>query len=207
MTSAIATTSVYEPERAKYVRLWQDVPAYRTVSYGEQLVGPFLAMTGAKPGQSIVDVGCGTGRASLKFAELLMYVTALDATMDAFDDAVSDYIGVAPPGRLTCLEACVWQDWPTVSRVHRDFVYCCDVLEHIPEAFTMLVVARCLQAAPVAFFHINFDPDGFGQTIGTTLHLTVKPFAWWRDRLAELGRLTEARDLLGSGMFLLERAA
>ena len=79
------------------------------------------------------------------------------------------------------------------------------MLEHIPTEYTMLVIERCLEAAPVSFFHISFDPDSFGQYIGQPLHLTQQPFAWWRDRLGELGALVDARDLLGHGIFLLRR--
>lgn len=196
----IATCSVYEQERLKYARVWQEVEAYRITSFGEQLVGPFLALSGVQPGARIVDVGCGTGRAGLKFAELLMAVVLVDATRDALDRSVAAEV---ERYRIGFVESCLWREWGLEPQ---DWAYCCDVLEHIPTEFTMLVVARCLQAAPRAFFHINFEPDSFGRAIGDVLHLTVQPFVWWRDRLAEVGRLVEARDLLGTGLFILERA-
>lgn len=196
------TCSVFQPEREKYTRLWREHDDYRTVSFGDQLVGPFLALTGANPGQSLVDVGCGTGRAALKFATLGLDTTMIDLSPLALDSDVRAALD-APELPLDFHEACLWRDW--ASHIDADYAYCCDVLEHIPIEFTMLVVANCLTAAPTAFLHINFDPDHFGQVIGDTLHLTVKPFVWWRDRLAEIGTLTEARDLLGHGLFLLER--
>jgi SAM-dependent methyltransferase len=204
---AIDTVSVYDTEREKYARMWA-VDDYRTVSPGEQLVGPFLAITGAQPGSGIVDVGCGTGRAGLKFADLLMSWTGIDATYDALDPSVRERIG----GDLDFIEACLWGSWvegvdDSFDNAAFDYAYCCDVLEHIPPEFSMLVVARCLEAAPCAFLHINFDPDFYGpKVLGKALHLSQFPFVWWRDRLAELGRLTDARDLLGHGLFVLRRA-
>lgn len=192
----VQTCSVFAAEQEKYQRMWRDVEAYRAVSFGSQLVGPFLALSGAKPGQRIVDVGCGTGRASVTFAELQLRPTLVDATIDALDPAAR---------HLPFVESCLWRNWIDPIGEEHDFAYCCDVLEHIPPEFTMLVVERCLQAAPSAFLHINFEPDAFGRSIGEPLHLTVQPFTWWRDRLGELGTLTEARDLLGSGFFFLHR--
>lgn len=193
------TCSVFEPERIKYTRIWRELEAYRSVSFGEMLVGPFLALTGMKPGQAIVDVGCGPGRAALKFSGLGIVTTMIDLDIDALDPEVRSALS----DRLTFRPACLWHDWP--SDLDADVAYCCDVLEHIPVEFAMLVVANCLTAAPKAFFHINFDPDYFGKTIGETLHISQFPFDWWRDRLAEIGTLTEARDMLGHGLFVIER--
>jgi hypothetical protein len=33
----------------------------------------------------------------------------------------------------------------------------------------------------------------------------VQSFAWWRDRIATLGTLTEARDLCGTGLYVVHR--
>jgi SAM-dependent methyltransferase len=198
----IATCSPFDTEREKYARVWADVAEYRTVSPGEQLVGPFLAMTGVKPGQSIVDVGCGTGRAAMKLRALQMDVTLVDATKFALDEEVEKYIEECKEERF--IETCLWQHW-TERFEPRDFAFCCDVLEHIPKEFTMLVVERCLQATQTAFFSIAFDADSFGATIGEPLHLTMESFEWWRDHLGELGHLYEARDLQARGLFLLGR--
>jgi hypothetical protein len=47
--------------------------------------------------------------------------------------------------------------------------------------------------------------DGYGKFIGKPLHLTVQAFAWWRDRIATLGNLIEARDLCGTGLYVVQR--
>jgi hypothetical protein len=42
----VHTCSVFQPEGETYTRLWRELEDYRAVSFGDQLVGPFLAMTG-----------------------------------------------------------------------------------------------------------------------------------------------------------------
>lgn len=201
----IHTHSVFEQETAKYERMWNEVEEYRKTSPGEALVGPALALLNLQPGTRIVDLGCGTGRAGLKFAQLMLFVTLIDATRDALDPEVVTALE-DEQSPIEFQQACVWGNWPSLLvEPRQDLVYCCDVLEHIPAEFTMLTVARCLEAAPRVFLHISTEQDGFGLAIGEPLHLTVKPFTWWRDRLADVGKLLEARDLLASGLFLLER--
>jgi hypothetical protein len=141
----------------------------------------------------------------LTFARLGINVRAVDLDRRALDLEVAQAVSVhSTHGEFSFIEACLWQRRWTHATYPFDWAYCCDVLEHIPTEFTMLVVERCLQAASRSFLHINFDPDHFGQTIGEPLHLTVQPFTWWRDRLADLASVTDARDLLGHGFFVLE---
>jgi hypothetical protein len=87
-----------------------------------------------------------------------------------------------------------------------DYAYCCDVMEHIPTEYVMAtlqnIMATCTEGA---FFYICLVPDGFGALIGKPLHLTVRPFMWWRDKLAELGEVVDARDLIMNGMYYVKR--
>lgn len=142
---------------------------------------------------SVLDAGCGAGQGGLALAATGCRVSLCDVA-----DVRADEARVLPFHELA-----LWED--VVARVGRhDFVYCCDVLEHIPPAFTMLVVQRLLEVAVYGvFLSISLVPDTFGAWVGETLHQTVMPFVWWRDNLNTVGRVVEGRDLLAASTFLV----
>ena len=79
------------------------------------------------------------------------------------------------------------------------------MLEHIPTEYVALSIFRMLQACPEIFFSIGLDYDTYGALIKDQLHLTVKPYVWWREFLKEFGELKDARDLGTNGIFWLNR--
>jgi hypothetical protein len=122
--------------------------------------------------------------------------------------------GLTPEAqRLPFVEAVLWRDLqPAVrafahpNRTTVDYIYCCDVLEHLPPQFTMLAIDQLLRVAQRGvFLSISLVPDNFGAWVGAPLHQTVQSFTWWRDGLAELGTVLEARDLLSTGLYWVRR--
>lgn len=181
-------------EFEKYTAIWS-LDEYRAHSPGLDNVDRFVELIGPAHDQSIIDIGCGEGVAGLKLGEL----GYRDVT---FLDLVSDQLrGDVPRGRF--IRSAVWSHWNLVRRIGWDYGYCCDVMEHIPPEYVMLTLDRILSACRTVYFSISFQPDGFGAMIGDVLHLTVRPFTWWRDHLADLGAVVEARDLCGSGIFVV----
>jgi len=68
----------------------------------------------------------------------------------------------------------------------------------------MLVVSRLLAVARRGvFLTISTQPDACGVWVGKPLHQTVESFVWWRDQLRTMGQLTDARDLLTAGAYLV----
>lgn len=185
-------SSLLTAERAKYEDIWT-IDAYRANSPGEQLADAFLAMTGAVPGQTVLDAGCGAGRGAIALHAKGLLPRCCDLT----DTALQVEALAFPFTRVA-----IWHDLGEPV----DWVYCCDVLEHIPTPFTMLVIRRLLDAARLGvFLSISHVPDVYGVWVGQTLHETVQPFVWWRDHLATMGTLVEARDLLSSGLYMVTR--
>jgi 2-polyprenyl-3-methyl-5-hydroxy-6-metoxy-1,4-benzoquinol methylase len=184
-------------ERRTYDTIWA-LNAYRLHSPGEAFLPMFLDMVPERGGH-LLDAGCGTGKAALALRAAGFEVTLCDLTPD----------GLTPEAE-TCrfFEACLWHPIaPQAGSLFRgkyDWVYCCDVLEHIPTPYTMLVIERLLEVTRKGvFLTICHVPDNFGAWAGAPLHKTVEPFVWWRDNLAEMGTVVEARDLLTTGAFLV----
>lgn len=185
---------IQRAETDTYNDVWNGLDHYGDLAPGEQWADAFVLMTGTTMRGSVLDAGCGSGKGALALAARGFTVTLCDLT-DAglIDDA----------RRLPFIDACLWSDLRRVCGF-RDWVYCCDVMEHLPPEFTMLAIARMLGVARRGvFLSITFVPDHFGQILGKPLHQTVQPFTWWRDRLAELGEVIDARDCLQSGLFLV----
>jgi SAM-dependent methyltransferase len=177
-------------ERETYEAMWR-VDGYAAHSPGAELASAFADMARPTRGQTALDAGCGSGKGAIALEALGLSVRMCDIT----DVGVLDEARRFPFETVT-----LWEPLPVMS----DWVYCCDVLEHIPEAMTMLVIARLLEASKLGvFLSISLVADNFGVFVGKPLHQTVKPFTWWRDQLAELAEVVECRDLLTNGLYLL----
>ena len=181
-------------ERAKYDDVWATVSAYGKHSPGAALVPVFESMRRDAGPVTILDAGCGSGKGALALTAAGHIVTCADTTPTGL---VDEALG------LPFVTVNLWDDLTPLGRFQ--YVYCCDVLEHIPPTLTMLVVVRLLAIAERGLFlNISTQPDHFGAWIGSPLHLTVQSFTDWRDQLNAVGRVVEARDLLTSGAYLVE---
>lgn len=197
--------SIAEHEVATYEQAWA-MPQYAEHSPGEVRLPIFLDMIRVPKSRrfslSVLDAGCGAGKGALALIDAgFTRVKLCDHTEAGLAEAVQHL----PFYRLS-----LWDDLRPVvgsflgGRV--DYVYCCDVLEHIPPEFTMLVVQRLLDVSRYGLFvSISLVPDAFGAFVGKPLHQTVTNFEWWRDRFNELGRVLEGRDLLTTAVFLVAR--
>ncbi len=196
-------SSVVAREREKYEAMWS-LPSYAKHSPGMQMLPIFHSMIdaaqmsngpGAFPRATVLDAGCGSGKGGVALGNAGYRVVLCDLTPDGLTPEARSFEFVQTP---------LWADLHAATDYYFDFVYCCDVLEHIPTAFTMLVIQRLLDVAKFGvFLSISTVPDQFGAWIGEPLHQTVQSFTWWRDQLNALGRVVEARDLLTAGVYLV----
>lgn len=185
--------SLTTTERDLYEGVWTSVEAYGDVAPGEFYLPIFLQIVGAARGH-VLDAGCGSGKGALALQAADFRVTQCDLTDAGLCEAARD---------LPFHEACLWHSLKGLAPAGAfDWVYCCDVMEHLPTAFTMLAVEQMLRVARQGvFLGIATVPDQFGAWVGRALHQTVQPFTWWRDALGELGTVTDARDLINSASF------
>lgn len=169
-----------EQEQNKYHRMWTEVPSYRSNSPGEKLVEKFFSIADWKPGDTLIDLGCGPGRASIALADRGFKVTMLDITDDCLDKSVRVTAGSVG---IPFIEQNLWDVYLSVHG-RFDWLYCCDVLEHIPPEHVDATLNN-LQAmtGKGGFLQIALWDDSYGNKIGETLHLTVKPVEWWREKI------------------------
>ena len=167
--------NLHEHEAGKYADVWQ-IPSYHNFSHGEFHADLFMEITGASPGETVIDLGCGTGRGGKALKKHGLKPTYLDLVK----------VGNLKPFRKQPL-------WKPIIGLW-DYGICCDVMEHLPAEFTMLAIHNMLEACGGLFLSICFQDESFGELVGEPLHLTVRPFTWWRDNLREVGTLEEARD-------------
>lgn len=199
-------TALIDRERGTYEDVFEALPAYSEYSPGEEFLPQFLDMAGLRSEfwrHSILDAGCGTGKGAIALQKMGFNVKACDLTYKGLVAGFTDC-------GIVFSEACLWDPiLPQVGYADAggkfDYVYCCDVIEHIPPEFTMLTVSRLLEVARRGvFLSIAVQHDVYGIWLGKQLHQTVRPYVWWRDNLPAVGKLREARDLLTCGLYLLE---
>jgi hypothetical protein len=146
-------------ERKKYEEMWK-FDLYRKDAPGEGMVDEAIKALGLKSGDSVIDFGCGTGRASQKMLDSGLNVTSVDFASNCMDADV----------KLNFVNACLWD----LPEMQADYGYCTDVMEHIPMEKVLLVLQgirdRCSKGA---FFNIATRPDMLGGLIGRKLHMTV----------------------------------
>jgi SAM-dependent methyltransferase len=184
-----------DEERRVYEEMWS-IPTYSNLSPGERNADLFWEMTDAHfAGRvSVLDAGCGSGKGALALERLGYHVALCDITGN----------GIIPEaGHLPFYETCLWDDH-RVKLGYFDWVFCCDVMEHIPPMFTMLTVSRLLEVAKRGLFlSIALHQDGFGEWVGQPLHLTVQGFVAWRVALSEIAQVVECRDFEHTGIYLV----
>ena len=164
-------------EAEKYELLYDQVPEYRDGSPGVGHLKRFKHYL--SPRATINIYGCGPGRAGRILAQRGHEVRMIDIARNALEDSTIEYMMDAD--RLSFIAG----DLGTMLGVMppADFGYCCDVMEHIPTDRVERVLQNIKYLTPNTYFAIAGQPDGYGARIGQTLHMTVKPFEWWQERL------------------------
>ena len=183
-----------DEEKSKYEKAWAH-DAYRNFAPGEQVVMHYVTQCRPRHGR-LIDFGAGTGRGALMLHRLGYDITMIDIADNCLDEAVQKEIG----DRLIVANL-----WDRLDLPKAEEGFCTDVMEHIPPEHVEAVVENTLRLCDRVFFHICLREDHFGKELGEHLHLTVRPFAWWRDLLSRHGVLLDGRDLIDNGWFYVAR--
>jgi len=181
-------------EREKYKKAWAH-DAYRNYAPGEQIAKHYVEQCRPRKGR-LIDFGAGTGRGAYELHKSGYDVTMVDIADNCLDEEVKAEIG----NRLVIANLWEQMDLPQAPEG-----YCTDVMEHIPEEKVLAVINNALHLCDRVFFHICLRNDHFGKELGEHLHLTVKPFTWWRDILRDSGTIIDGRDLIDNGWFYVAR--
>lgn len=181
-------------EKEKHSQMW-GISDYRDAYSGsaDENINQFMSLVSPRSGASIVDAGCGSGVAGIELEGRGFDVAYVDITAVALKNEVS---------AARFIEASLWSQW---APRYFDYGFCCGVLEQIPLQNSMLAAYRLVQACNVSFLKISNQQDQFGVLAGYQLSLTIQSFEWWRDNLASIGSLIEARDLCGESLFVIGR--
>lgn len=162
-------------EWRKYTHMWAR-HEYREHSPGERVVADALELLGPQIGDSIIDFGCGTGRASDRMADRNLDTWSVDIAENA-------------PGKRTMdrgqfVKACLWDAEAMRPVPVCSYGFCVDVMEHIPMVWVRSVLQHIKDHVEHGvFFQIATFHEKYGDLIGETLHLTVEPRRWWREQL------------------------
>lgn len=175
-------------EQQKYLKVW-NVPAYRVVSPGENCVDMFLEavedMTDDE-GQTLIDFGCGTGRAGYKLWQTGGYdVTLMDFAWNCLDDNISARCNDTPVKGMDFVE----HDITKKTALRANWGFCTDVMEHLPPEQIDDALDTIFEACDNVFFQIATVEDHFGNhpDINDHLHLSVFSYQEWLKRFADHG--------------------
>ena len=179
-----------ETEKQKYDVVWREFSKYRDVSPGEAFAPLFYEgfKHELRAGQTIIDFGCGTARVAKDFISKGLNVTLVDISPYCLDEEIRHMLTLFAH-QVHFQQGCLWKLPKELKSAY--WLYCCDVLEHIPED----QIDKCLEEMAErmrfgGYMSICLKEDNAKQKLGYPLHLTVKEKSWWEKKIAHYFTIT-----------------
>jgi SAM-dependent methyltransferase len=176
-------------------RLYEDtweMPAYRRRSPGEKIVGLFWDFATTEKGvppyktQTVIDWGCGTGRAGYELYKKGLDVTLIDFAKNSLDENIAEEAENNDRLRFVVGDLTKPLDIEKPSQ----YGFCTDVLEHIPEEDIDACLDNILANSKHVFFQIAcfsdvwpIERDGVVEEV--EMHLCIHDYKWWLQKLVE----------------------
>lgn len=170
-------------EQKKYEEMWNHTD-YRVNSPGYESVPLFFDAfkRHLEEGDSLTDYGCGCGLAALRFLERGLKVKLVDIAKNCLEDKIFS-LTLLRPDELSFTEASLWELPDSLGE--SDWVYCADVLEHLPTEKTDSVLSQIAsRTRKGGLFQVFHKDESFGELIGKPLHLTIESEEWWHKRIS-----------------------
>ncbi len=182
-------------EKQKYEKMWQQDP-YRATSPGYLAAQDFLTFFEKRlqPSDLLIDFGCGTGMAAIPFLQAGLNVSLVDIAENCLSENI-ETLKILSPERIQFFTSSLWE--LPKSLPSSDWIYCIDVLEHLPpekvEPSLKGMAQRTKKGGALQVFLID---EGMGRMIGETLHLTLRPLAWWTEKISSYWEIEKIETIL-----------
>ncbi len=170
-------------EKKKYDVIWRDDLSDKECNSGEAFVSFFFdGFEGEiRAGQTIIDFGCKTARVTKDFLAKGLNVTLVDTSPYSVDEEIRKLLTLFS-SQVHFVQACLWQLPNSLKAAY--WIYCCEVLEHIPQDSIDTVLAQMAQRMRFGgYFSICLKDNATNKKLNRPPMLTVKGKAWWEKKL------------------------
>lgn len=157
----------------KYPVIWREAPeSTATLFFLEGFQDEI------RPGQTLIDFGCGNGAVAQEFLKVGLNTTLVDIAPYSLDENVRNLLSLQQ-NKIRFVQACLWR--LPASLEAADWIYCSNRLEHIPEENLDTALASMAKRMRL------------GGYLSLSLETRGKP--WWEERISTHFRIC-AEDVI-----------